>query len=518
MISLPTVLDRKTYLIGGKVLDWTGPCAEVLSPMTQDQLEYGHAVSASDLAGAGIAGVPDPARIVLGRSPLLTEAEALKALEAARRAFSSGMGEWPSKSFSERVRAVELFISGIDRKKARIVETVMWEIAKPRREVEDEFDRTINFLRRIISDGAVLGRRTGRMRRDKGIFGRVAREPLGVALCLGPYNYPIFETLSLVIPALLAGNTVIMKPPRFGVLFFHDMIEDFAGCFPAGAANILFGDGERIVKPLMSSGGVDVLAFIGSAATANNLLSLHPGKNRLRSLLGLGAKNAAVVLDDADLETAVRECLTGGLAFNGQRCAAIKIIFVQGRIAGRFLESIKEALGKVSIGMPWIDGVRITPLADPERIPFLRQLVDDALDRGAEILNEGGGLAYGTILAPALVFPVNPEMRLYHEEQFGPIIPVAPFQEISQVILYVQQASYGQQASVFGRNRAITDYFIKSVRTSVARVNVNSKCQRGPDVFPFTGRKESAKGDFSSPAVLEFFSETFSVTRREREK
>ncbi len=513
----PPYLDRDTYLIGGRVLTWPGPFAEVLSPITDDQID-GPDLTVSggttSKSGSGRASRSGPFLVPLGRSPLLSEREALAALEAARAAFSSGNGEWPSMPLARRIACVEKFMDRLVRGRARITRTIMWEIAKPRREVEDEFDRTIVSLNRIMADAAALEKSGLRKRRDRGIEGTVTREPLGVALCLGPYNYPLFETMSVVIPALVTGNTVIIKPPRFGVLFFHDLLADFADCFPAGAVNVLFGNGPDIIEPLMRSGGIDAFAFIGRASTANRLLSLHPGKNRLRSLLGLGAKNAAVVLEDADLEVAVRECLLGALAFNGQRCAAIKIIFVHRNIADAFLAGMSGALKGVKTGMPWEKDVRITPLADAARVPVLSALIADAVKGGARVINEGGGLVRGTIMSPALVFPVNDKMDLYHEEQFGPIIPVVPFDELAEPVGYIQSSIYGQQASVFGRGRETVAGFIRSMRTSVARVNVNAKCQRGPEVFPFTGRNDSAHGDFASPAVLEFFSETFAVTHR----
>jgi glyceraldehyde-3-phosphate dehydrogenase (NADP+) len=172
------------------------------------------------------------------------------------------------------------------------------------------------------------------------------------------------------------------------------------------------------------------------------------------------------------------------------------------------------ALKGVKTGMPWEKDVRITPLADAARVPALAALIADAVKGGARVINEGGGLVRGSIMSPALVFPVKDKMDLYHEEQFGPIIPVVPFDEIAEPVGYIQSSIYGQQASVFGRGRETVAGFIRSMRTSVARVNVNAKCQRGPEVFPFTGRNDSAHGDFASPAVLEFFSETFAVTHR----
>jgi glyceraldehyde-3-phosphate dehydrogenase (NADP+) len=486
---------RLEYLVGGEVRLWSGPSVDIVSPVPVLKK-----------------GVLERKR--LGRAPLLSAEEALSALASARRAFASGTGEWPSLPLQERAASVRAFIARLVKKKALITKTIMWEIAKPYREVEDEFDRTAGFLGRLLEDAGALERKAGRMKRDRGISGFVRREPLGVALCLGPYNYPLFETLSLVFPALIAGNTVVMKPPRFGVLFFEDLLEDLRDCFPAGAVNVVFGDGPELVEPVMRSGGVDVFAFIGRTSTANRLIELHPRKNRLKSLLGLEAKNTAVVLPDADLDVAVRECLLGSLAFNGQRCAALKMVFVHESAAEAFLSKMAASLRSLKVGMPWARGVRITPLAEPERLPYLAGLVEDAVANGARVLNEHGGQTVGTIFRPALLYPVGRAMRLYHEEQFGPIIPVAPFSELAEAVGYLHETSFGQQASIFGGDPRSLASFIRAVSAEVARVNINAKCQRGPDAFPFTGRKDSAHGDLASPAVLEFFSEPFTVTVR----
>lgn len=486
---------RLEYLVGGEVRRWRGPSVEIISPVPVLRR-----------------GVPERKR--LGRTPLLTAEESLSALAAARRAFASGTGEWPSLSLRERSARVRRFIAGLVRKKALITKTIMWEVAKPYREVEDEFERTAGFLGRLLEDAGEMERKAAGIKRDRGISGFVSRKPLGVALCLGPYNYPLFETLSLVFPALIAGNTVVMKPPRFGVLFFEDLLEDLRDCFPAGAVNVIFGDGPELIEPVMRSGDVDVFAFIGRASTANRLIELHPRKNRLKSLLGLEAKNTAVVLPDADLDVAVRECLLGGLAFNGQRCAALKMVFVHESAAEAFLSKTAASLESLEVGMPWAREVRITPLAEPERLPYLASLVEDAVAGGARVLNEHGGEAVGTIFRPALLYPVGRTMRLYHEEQFGPVIPVAPFRGLGEVVGYLHETSFGQQASIFGRDPHLLASFIRAVSAEVARVNINAKCQRGPDAFPFTGRKDSAHGDLASPAVLEFFSEPFTVTVR----
>jgi glyceraldehyde-3-phosphate dehydrogenase (NADP+) len=348
-------------------------------------------------------------------------------------------------------------------------------------------------------------------------MGLIHDEPHGVVLCLGPYNYPLFETFSLAFPALLAGNTVVVKTPKFGRLFFDLLLEGFQDCFPAGVVNIISGDGRTIVEPLMRSGEIDVLAFIGSGPTADRLIGLHPRKNRLRSLLGLGAKNPAIILPDADLGVAVQESLLGALAFNGQRCAALKMFFVHRDVAEAFRSRLSQEIAETRVGMPWMEGVRITPLADPERVPYLDGLVEDALGRGGRIGNENGGRSFHSIFFPTLLYSVRSRMRIYREEQFGPIIPLAFYDKMEEPVRYVFDSPFGQQLSVFGTEVRSLSRLIHSVRSQVSRVNVNTKCQRGPDLFPFSGRKDSARGDFSSLEIMDFFSAKTVVAARENE-
>ena len=265
----------------------------------------------------------------------------------------------------------------------------------------------------------------------------------------------------------------------------------------------------------MKSGDIDVFAFIGAPATANRLMSLHPRKNRLRSLLGLGAKNAAVVLPDADPETAVRESLLGALAFNGQRCAALKIFFVHRDIGPAFRDRLIGEIERVRMGMPWTDRVRITPMADPDRIPYLGGLVEDAVARGGVIANRHGGTCLESFFSPTVLDAVRPTMRIYWEEQFGPLIPLVFFEDLDEPIRDIIRSPFGQQLSLFGTDVGPMARIIRSVGSQVARINVNAKCQRGPDLFPFTGRKDSARGDFSAPEILNFFSAKTVIAARE---
>ena len=133
-------------------------------------------------------------------------------------------------------------------------------------------------------------------------------------------------------------------------------------------------------------------------------------------------------------------------------------------------------------------------------------MVDDAVAFGARVANDGGGISQGSFFYPAVVFPVDARMRLWREEQFGPVVPVVPFDDVEEPIRYVVESNYGQQVSIFGRDPVTIATLVDPLVNQVCRVNLNSQCQRGPDTFPFTGRKDSAEGTLSVSDALRVFS------------
>jgi glyceraldehyde-3-phosphate dehydrogenase (NADP+) len=156
--------------------------------------------------------------------------------------------------------------------------------------------------------------------------------------------------------------------------------------------------------------------------------------------------------------------------------------------------------------MPWEAGVQITPLPEPDKPHYFSELIANAQHYGARITNPTGGSINHTFFYPAVVYPVDARMRLYWEEQFGPIIPVVPYDDLELPIRYVEESPYGQQVSLFGRDASQLARLIDPLVNQVCRVNINSQCQRGPDTFPFTGRKDSAEGTLSVSDALRVFS------------
>lgn len=484
---LTSPIHQRDYLSNGEMKEWTGTVHEVYSPIC-------------------VRSEKGLQRKLIGTYPVCTEKEAMESLDAAVAAYNNGIGEWPAMAVADRIKCVENFTHKMLKQKDTVVKLLMWEIGKTFADSEKEFDRTVEYIYATIDALKDIDRESSGFHHEQGIIAQIRRTPLGVVLCMGPFNYPLNETFTTLIPAIIMGNTLLFKPPKHGTLLHCPLLKAFQESFPKGVVNTIYGRGHDIVPALMQSGKINVLTLIGSSKVANELKKLHPKVNRLRAILGLDAKNAAIITRHADLDLAVKETVLGSLSFNGQRCTALKIIFVHKSIASSFVQRLSETVNKLKFGMPWTEGVMLTPLPEPHKPGYLKTCIEDAMAHGAKVMNENGGATVESFVYPAVVYPVNDKMKLYSEEQFGPVIPVVPFEDIEETIQYVINSTHGQQASVFSNDKKEVAQIIDQLVNQVSRVNINCQCQRGPDVFPFTGRKDSAEGTLSVVDALRAFS------------
>ncbi|QCR23199.1 NADP-dependent glyceraldehyde-3-phosphate dehydrogenase [Pontibacter sp. SGAir0037] len=485
--KLEEEIHQREYLSNGEMKKWDGDVHTVYSP-----------VAIKSEAGYK--------RKIIGTYPVCTAKEAMEALDAAVAAYDNGRGQWPTMSVQDRISCVEKFTHKMIEQKDIVVKLIMWEIGKSYADSVKEFDRTVEYIYATIDALKDLDRQSSKFEIEQGIVAQVRRSPLGVVLCMGPFNYPLNETFTTLIPALIMGNTLLFKPPKHGTLLHYPLLEAFRESFPKGVVNTIYGRGNTIVPGLMQSGKINVLTLIGSSKVADELKKLHPKVNRLRAILGLDAKNAAIVTENADVSLAVSETVLGALSFNGQRCTALKIIYVHRSKVEQFLAELSAAVGKLKYGMPWEKGVALTPLPEPQKPAYLKDLIDDAVAYGASVVNEGGGTSFESFVYPAILYPVNENMKVYREEQFGPVIPVVPFNDLEEPIQYLIDSTHGQQVSIFSNDATEVASLIDPLVNQVSRVNINCQCQRGPDTFPFTGRKDSAEGTLSVVDALRSFS------------
>jgi glyceraldehyde-3-phosphate dehydrogenase (NADP+) len=440
-------------------------------------------------------------RIKIGTYALCSSETALRAVQAASAAYDHGRGEWPQMTPRQRIDVVAQFATELSAARDEIATILMWEICKNKAAAYKEVDRTVVYMQDTIKELKRLENSSSQFVADSGVLAQVKRSPLGIVLCAAPYNYPLNETFTTLVPALIMGNCVVLKTPRTGGLSHVATLRMYQKLFPKGVINVVHGSGRDVFTPIMQSGLVNVLAFIGSHKAANALHQAHPRPFTVRLALGLDAKNPAIVMPSADLEVATTEAVLGALSFCGQRCTAIKIIFVHESIADAYAAKLAAKVDKLSFGLPF-DGSEITPLAEADKPAYLRRVIADAVAKGAKVINKRGCQEDRSLVFPTVLFPVTLDMTVAQEEQFGPVVPIVRFSAVAEVQRYLAATQFGQQAAIFTTQSADLPALIDFLAHQVTRININSQCQRGPDQLPFSGRKVSATGTLSVTDAL----------------
>ncbi|MBP8085452.1 MAG: aldehyde dehydrogenase family protein, partial [Cloacibacterium sp.] len=240
------VVEQTEYLVDGEFKQWDGDFKKVFSAIkvnNNDVLED----------------------IYLGKIPNGGLNEAMECLDAAEKAYDNGFGYWPTLSVEERIKHVEKFIKEMIGLREEVVQLLMWEIGKNRADSEKEFDRTVAYIYDTINALKELDRRSSRFTIEGGVIGQIRRSPLGITLCIGPYNYPLNETYTLLIPALIMGNVVLFKPPKYGCLLHYALSKALQKSFPKGVVNYIYGKGAEVIEPMMNTGKINVLTLIASS-------------------------------------------------------------------------------------------------------------------------------------------------------------------------------------------------------------------------------------------------------------
>lgn len=482
----PQNIQLRHYLVGGELVPWEGGSSRITSPVFQGGK-----------------------RTDLGQVPELGPQEALNALETATAYFNDSLSQPLTTRQTAMKAAVQEFNKELQKLREPIAQTLSWELGKTIEHAYYEFDRTVDYIANTLQEfDQTVGQTTTE---SHGINVSRQHHPDGVVLCYGPYNFPLNEAVCMIIPALLTGNAVIYKPAYQGILFWHYLLPVLRDCFPAGSIAVLFGGGSELGVPLMRTGQVQTLAYIGNSKGAQSLASEHPNPIVLKRVFGLEAKNPVVVMPGADVDKAVDECVKGALIFNGQRCTAFKMVFVHESLGPQFRNKLADEVDALSVGHPQ-ENPTITPLPSPGKVEYLDNLVQNAVENGAAVLNKNAGPMDSTTFFPAVLYPVNPAMTVYHEEQFGPLVPVVSFEELAEVAVYLKESAYGQQASVYSTNKSELEEATNTLLPYVSRLNLNRVSQRGPDVLPFTGKKNSAVGTLGViDALVAFTSESLIV-------
>lgn len=423
----------------------------------------------------------------LGSVPSMSQEDVDYVYETARAAQPA----WRALSYVERAAYLHKAADILVRDAEKIGAVLSKEVAKGYKAAVSEVIRTAEIVRYAAEEGV---RMEGEVLEggsfdaaSKKKIAIVRREPLGLVLAISPFNYPVNLAGSKIAPALISGNVVALKPPTQGSISGLLLAEVFAEAgLPAGVFSTITGRGSVIGDYIVEHEAVNFINFTGSTPIGERIGKMA-GMRPI--MLELGGKDSAIVLQDADLEKAAKNIVDGAFGYSGQRCTAVKRVLVQEEIADELVEIIREKVLTLTVGNPE-DDADITPLIDSGAADFVEGLINDAVEKGAEVKTEIK--REGNLICPVLFDKVTTDMKLAWEEPFGPVLPVIRVKSVEEAIEISNQSEYGLQASVFTNDFPLA--FSIAEQLEVGTVHINNKTQRGTDNFPFLGAKKSGAG------------------------
>ena len=423
----------------------------------------------------------------LGTVPAMSQEEVDKAMSAAREALPT----WRSLSAYERAQYLHKAANILEARKDGIGEILAKEVSKGIKASISEVDRSAHLIRYAAEEGLrVYGSSLEGGTYEpaaKSKISLIRREPVGVVLAIAPYNYPVNLSASKIAPALIGGNVVMFKPPTQGSISGLLLAQAFAEAgLPAGVFNTITGRGSEIGDYIIEHPEVNFINFTGSTPIGQKvgkLAGIRP------IMLELGGKDAAVVLEDADLDHTAKEIVSGAFSYSGQRCTAIKRVLVMDAVADQLAAKLQAEVEKLTVGDPF-ENKDITPVIDESSALFIEGLVQDAQKKGAAELTPYK--REKNLIWPTLLDHVTTDMEIAWEEPFGPVLHIIRVSSLDEALTICNQSEYGLQSSIFTSNYPLAFDFASKLE--VGTVHINAKTQRGPDNFPFLGVKGSGAG------------------------
>ena len=414
-------------------------------------------------------------------------------VDAAYAGAKAAQRQWGQVPLNKRASMLKAAAELMRQHHAPIADALIREIAKPKKDATTEAKRSADLIEYAAEEGCrslakgdmITSDSFPGAERDKLCMAH--KVPLGVVLCIPPFNYPVNLAVSKIAPALIAGNACVVKPPTQGCVSALMMAQCFNKVpgIPAGLVQVVTGRGADIGDYMVEHPGANCISFTGG----DTGLAVSRKARMVPVQMELGGKDACIVFPDADLDLAATAIVKGGFSYSGQRCTAVKIVLAFAEIADALVDKVVEKTRKLTVGQPE-DDAQITAVVSAASADFIQGLVEDAVAKGATMRTEWRRDA--NLIWPCLVDDVTAEMRLCWEEPFGPVVPVVRVGTEEEALRYVNESKYGLQGCVFTRDidRAIGI----ADRMETGTVQINGPPARGPDHFPFQGVKDSGIG------------------------
>lgn len=437
---------------------------------------------------------------VVGELEVSTQQEVKEAVKKAKQAFK----KWRELSVAERIGYIKRFREKIVENKNKIAKLTTLEMGKPLQQSINDVEGKLKFLDYWINKGPEYLADEIIREYDKEQF-RVTHEPYGVCACIAPWNFPLSMATSGVIPALIAGNTVILKPSEYTGLsqkMVIDLLQESG--ITDGVVNCLIGDGE-VGKMLMDE-SIDLVWFTGSTKIGQEIYE-KCGKKFIKALLEMGGSSPGIIFADADLDLTMDNLYWARFLNCGQVCTAIKRLFVEKPIYERVVKLFVNKLKTVKVGNPMDKKTDIGPLVSQKQLKVLKEQVADAVSKGAKV--EIGGkqpeskeLEKGNYFEPTILTNVSLDMRVLTEEVFGPVLPIMSFKTEKEAVELANKTEYGLSAEVYTADLEKGERIAKQIAAGTVAINTDNFFK--PEC-PFGGYKKSGMGrEYGEIGMKEF--------------
>jgi malonate-semialdehyde dehydrogenase (acetylating) / methylmalonate-semialdehyde dehydrogenase len=463
--------------------------------------------------GSALLPVVNPATAeTLAQVPAGDAADVAAAAEAAQNAWPA----WRNTPASKRVQILYRMKQVLETHEQEIAEICTRECGKTLAESKAEVMRAIENVE--VACGIPTLLQAG-FSEDiaPGIDEFVIRQPVGVAACIAPFNFPAMIPFWFMPYALACGNTYIVKPSEKVPLTMARIFELFAPLgLPPGVLNLVHG-GRETVDAILTHPGIKAVSFVGSSAVAKHVYTLGTEHGKRVQAQG-GAKNPVVIMPDADIDTTVRIVADSAFGCAGQRCLAASIVMLAGHSDDRFTEKLLEAARSRKVGNGLHEGVEMGPVITAESRERILKLIERGLSDGARMRLDGRNLkvddSRGYFIGPTVVDKVQPGSELYETEIFGPVLTIVQTASLDEAIGLINQSRYGNSACIFTESGAAARKFRHE--TLAGNIGVNIGIAAPMAYFPFSGWKDSFYGDLhgQSHHAVEFYTQTKVVIER----
>jgi alpha-ketoglutaric semialdehyde dehydrogenase len=443
---------------------------------------------------------------LIGIFPSSSEEDVNAAVEAAREAYK-GWRLTPAPKRAEILfRAAKILIE----RKEDYARDMTREMGKVLDETRGDVQEAIDMTFFMAGEGRRLyGHTTPSELPNK--FAMSVRSPIGVSGLITPWNFPMAIPSWKIMPALVCGNTVVIKPAEDNPLSTHNLIEvlEEAG-LPRGVVNVVFGKGTVVGKAILESSDVKLVSFTGSTEVGR-IVSEACAPTFKKCHLEMGGKNIIVVMDDANLDLAVDGAIWGGFGTTGQRCTAASRVAVHKKIYSQFVEKFVARAEALKVGDGLDPATDMGPCINEQQLGAVMKYVEIGKDEGAKLATGGhrlteGGYAGGWFHQPTVFVDCDPKMRICQEEIFGPVVSVIPFETFEEGLAVANGVNYGLSASIYTRN--VNDAFRAERDLETGIVYVNAPTIGAETHLPFGGIKNTGNGHRESgDAALDFYSE-----------